>query len=130
MNIQSTMILWLLVKLWSSVDWNETANALVDLPLTCLDNAIVDTIPNLDNVTAEDLADANVDVDNAARFVLEIRDKVVECAVAADLVGKLIAEVTLDVGLLQAFSSPTFDWIRWYVSQMYMFDIFPCNNHD
>jgi hypothetical protein len=95
-------------KVVDAIDWN----AFVDLPLTCLDVGIANSLPNLDNInrTVADIADL------VTEFLQDVRDEVTECALSANLVGKyIIKDVSLDVGLALVFSSPTFNWIRWYV---------------
>ena len=120
-------------KVVRTIDWNTTANLLLDLPMICLDNILVaveinDTeiiVNSTDGVVdftvniTEDLTpplnlDGNttISIDAIFDFFIDLREKMRECSDSEGLVAQLITELTATTELQVAFSDPTFNWVR------------------
>jgi hypothetical protein len=62
-----------------------------------------------------DNGNITISIGSVRAFFRELRERMVSCSNGAGLVGRLVSELTSSVELQTAFTSPTFDWIRWYV---------------
>lgn len=123
-------------KVVRTINWNETADLLLALPITCLDNVLDDVELNDTEIIikpTEDIVDFGTNIsatitDLFAQFEIDgdtmislqslfalfrdLRELMQRCSDNAGLVAQLIQELSQSVGLQTAFSDPTFDWVR------------------